>query len=98
MLAAAWLATVATGLLAILAIVTAIFAIKAFGKQSGQLKLQQLQLEDQHTVNAKQIEVLQLQAQELNSSLEERKREAGERHRAQATRVFVWEDRQTVAM
>jgi hypothetical protein len=121
MLAAAWITAIATGLLAIFAVVTAVFAIKAFGKQSeevnaiekqvqdqetlvsqqadvlkvqsGQLELQQQQLHEQRALNAKQTEVLELQARELSESLDERKRETGVRRRAQATRVFIWEER-----
>jgi hypothetical protein len=121
MLAATWVTAIATGLLAIFAIVTAIFAIKAFGKQSeevgaiqkqvhdqetltsqqaellkvqsGQLELQRQQLDEQRAINAKQIEVLELQARELSESLDERKREMDGRRRAQATRVFIREER-----
>ena len=89
MLAAAWFTASATGLLAIFAVVTAVFAIKAFGKQSGQLELQRDQLNEQRPVNSKQIEVLELQSGELNESLGERRREADERRRAQAEYVNV---------
>src|SRR5260221_7742679 len=100
------------------AIVTAIFAIKAFGKQSeevstldrqardqqeltrqqgellkvqsGQLDLQRQQIEEQRAINARQTDVLELQARELKASIEQRERQATERHRAQAIRVFMW--------
>jgi hypothetical protein len=103
------------------AIVTAIFAIKAFGKQSeevstldrqardqqeltrqqgellkiqaDQLELQRQQADEQRVVNARQTDVLELQAQELRASIEQREQEAAERHRAQAVRVFMWEER-----
>ena len=121
MLAALWVTAIATGLLAIFAIVTAAFAIKAFGKQSeevraiqrqvqdqetlisqqaellkvqsGQLEMQRHQLDEQRAINAKQTEVLELQARELTESLDERKREMEGRRRAQAIRVFIWEER-----
>jgi hypothetical protein len=103
------------------AIVTAVFAIRAFGKQSeevrtldrqaqdqqeltrqqgellkiqsGQLDLQRQQAEEQRAVIAKQTDVLELQARELKASIEQRELETAERHRAQAVRVFMWEER-----
>jgi hypothetical protein len=103
------------------AIVTAIFAIKAFGKQAeevstldqqardqqeltrqqgdllkiqaGQLDLQRQQAEEQRAISARQTDVLELQARELKASMEQREHEAAERHRAQALRVFMWEER-----
>ncbi len=69
--------------------------------QSGQLELQRKQHEDQLTAiedqirsNARQAEVLELQASDLRQSLDERKREAELRHRDQAARVFISETRQ----
>src|SRR5215471_16488435 len=103
------------------AVITAIFAIKAFGKQSeevktldkhardlqevtrqqgellkiqsGQLDLQRQLAEDQRAVSARQTDVLELQAHELKAPIDQREREAEERHRAQAVRVFMWEER-----
>ena len=79
------------------AIVTAIYAIRAFRKQPEEvsdqaemLRVQAGQLGEQRKVNAEQIRVLGLQAAELRESLEERQREAAERRRAQASRVFIW--------
>lgn len=87
---------IATAALAVFAILTAAFAILAFCKQSKEvsdqarmLKLQSEQFSEQRKVNAEQIRVLTLQAAELSESLKERKREAAERRRAQAGRVFV---------
>jgi hypothetical protein len=57
--------------------------------QSGQLELQREQLEDQRKASMKQADVLDLQAAELRESLEERKREAERRRRAQAGLVFL---------
>jgi hypothetical protein len=102
-LAAAWFTAAATLLLAGLAVVTAIFAIKAFGKQaqevrdqagmlevqSGQLETMRGQLAEMQKVSQSQLEVLSLQADELRESLVERERETSERHRAQAARVFI---------
>jgi hypothetical protein len=82
---------IATAVLAVGAVVTTVFAIRAFTKQSGQLDLQRQQLDDQRAINGRQTEVLDLQTQELRQSLQEREREAAERHRAQASRVFIWQ-------
>lgn len=61
--------------------------------QSNQLDAQHDQLHEQQMLNQKQTEVLELQARELKASIEQRERDAAERRRAQATRVFVWEER-----
>jgi hypothetical protein len=85
MLAAAWITAIATvGLLAG-AIVTAVYAARAFGKQRDQLA-------DQKNINAKQTAVLELQGSDLRASLAERARETAERRRAQAALVFVWQE------
>jgi hypothetical protein len=73
---------VATAVLAVFAIVTAWYARHAYQAQSGQL-------EDQRALNRRQTPVLELQARELRESLGERKRQAGDRRRAQAARVFL---------
>jgi aconitase A len=57
--------------------------------QSGQLELQRHQVNDQLQANARQADVLELQATELRESLEQRKRDAEEQRRAQASRVFI---------
>ena len=61
--------------------------------QTGQLDVQRQQLDDQLAINKKQAEVAALQAQELRESLNERKRDADARRRAQASRVFIHEER-----
>ncbi len=76
------LTAVATTALAGLALLTALFAGIALGKQSKQLKLQGHELADQQKANAKQAVVLSLQTDEL-------RHQADERRRAQANRVFV---------
>lgn len=114
-----WITAIATAGLLVGAIVTAIYAVRAFRKQSqevsvieqqvkdqqevtnqqakllevqsGQLDLQRQQLDDQRHLNAKQSEVLELQADELRESLVERKREAAEQRKAQASMVFIWQ-------
>jgi Sec-independent protein translocase protein TatA len=84
-----WITATATvGLLAG-AIVTAIYAIRAFRDQVEMLRIQSEQLTEQRTINAEQARVLALQAEELHASLEERKQEAQLRRRAQAERVII---------
>jgi hypothetical protein len=59
--------------------------------QSGQLEVLRAQLEDQHKANTAQAAVFELQTSELRESLEERKRLSEQRHRDQASRVFIWQ-------
>jgi hypothetical protein len=66
---------IATVVLAVFAIITAYYARKAFLKQSQEV--------------SDQAGVLALQAAELSESLKERKREAAERRRAQASHIFI---------
>ena len=91
---------IATAGLAVFAIVTAIYAIRAFRKQSKEvsdqaemLKVQSQQLAEQRKLNEEQLGVLALQATELRESLDQRKREAETRRKAQASRVYMWQER-----
>ena len=68
MLAAIWFTAIATGILAIFAVVTAWYARKAFREQSEEVRTLKAQLEDQEGLNAKQTPVLELQAKELQES------------------------------
>jgi hypothetical protein len=68
---------------------------KAYGQQVEQVRLQRDQLDDQRKINEEQTKVLKLQADELAQSLSDRTREADERRRAQAYRVYTWEERVT---
>jgi hypothetical protein len=61
--------------------------------QSDQLDIQRQQLVDQREASARQAEVFELQATELRESLEERKRDTEERRRAQASCIFIWDER-----
>jgi hypothetical protein len=97
---AAQLSAVATLALAVLAMATAGLAFAAWRKQSREvsdqakmLNVQSEQLEELRKANAKQAEVLELQATELRKSLEERVRAARRRVRAQAQLVFLTEVR-----
>jgi hypothetical protein len=87
---------IATVVLAAFAFITAILASLAFWKQlrevhdqAQMLKVESEELAEQRKLNAEQAKVLELQAADLRESLEERKREADEQHRAQAARVFI---------
>jgi hypothetical protein len=51
--------------------------------QFGQLDVLRQQFEEQRAINARQTEVLELQAQELKASLVQREREAVQRQRGQ---------------
>jgi hypothetical protein len=82
------LTAIATAMLAAFAIVTGIYAIRAFRKQSKEvsdqismLGIQSDRLAEQRKINAEQLRVLALQAGELRESLAERKREADLQHR-----------------
>jgi len=68
---AALLTAITTAVLAVGAIFTAVFAVRAFRVQSRQLDLQQQQLKDQREDSAKQAKVLELQAAGLHESLRE---------------------------
>jgi hypothetical protein len=95
---------VATIVLAAFAIVTAYYASKAFRAQSKEvkdqarmLKVQSKRLDEERMVNEEHIRVLNLQARELEESLAERKREREQRHRDQASRVFITQERHRTA-
>lgn len=90
MLAATWFTAIATGILAIFAVVTAWYARKAFREQSEEVRTLKAQLEDQEGLNAKQTPVLELQAKELQESIEERRRDRAEKERRQAIQVAAW--------
>lgn len=84
---------IATAVLAAFAIVTAWYARRAFLKRSQEVKVQAEQLAEQRKVNDEQLSILGLQAKELQESLNQREREALERRSAQASKVFVREER-----
>lgn len=60
--------------------------------QSAQLDAQHDQLHEQQRLNVKQTEVLGLQVRELQEVLAERKLQAEVQRRAQASKVFLWEE------
>jgi hypothetical protein len=79
-------------------------AVRAYQAQNRQLTILEAQAKEQHAVNIRQMEVLDLQATELRQAPELRERQAEEerelqeceaeaRHRAQAEQVFIVEVR-----
>ncbi len=90
LLAATWTGAGATVGLLLGAVITSIFAIKAFVKQSQEVGLLQQELADQREANRQQAEVFRLQARELQESLAERQQDREQKRRDQATRVFTW--------
>jgi hypothetical protein len=101
-----WITAIATAGLLAGAIVTAIYAIRAFRAQAKEisdqarmLEVQSEQLAEQRKLTNLQTPVLELQATELRESLDERKREAEQRkrdaeqsRRAQASKVYLREE------
>jgi hypothetical protein len=86
------LTAIGTLALAVLALAAAIAATGAWAVQARQLRVARAEFAGQMRVNAKQTEVLDLQAQELAASLQERKAEAERRQRELAEAVNVWID------
>jgi len=62
----------------------------ACGKCPVSRDCQRRQLAEQEKTTAEQVRVLKLQAEELQESLEDRERDAMERRRGQASRVYMW--------
>jgi len=87
-----WVGAVATVGLLVGAIVTAIFAIKAFRKQAKEVDLLQQQLTDQQTFNRKQSGVLDLQARELQASLDARNQAAMQWRWEYASAIVAWQE------
>jgi hypothetical protein len=95
------LTAIATAVLAVFAILTTIYAVRAFRKQSQEvsdqasmLKLQserlevyRTQIDEQREINDTRGKVLELQALEIRASLEQRERAADEERRSQAAKV-----------
>lgn len=108
-LLAAQVTAVGTAVLAFFAVVAAVFAYLAFRKQSAevatlqqqakdqseQLRLQRQQFEEQRSSNARQAEVLDLQAKDIRESLATLERDEAERRKAQAARILFWDERTT---
>jgi hypothetical protein len=92
-----WITAIATVGLFVGAIFTAIYAIKAFRKQSQEvtdqaemLKIQSDQLGEQRKINERQVAVLELQHRELEASLKQRVADATAARSSQASKIYVW--------
>jgi hypothetical protein len=87
-----WLA-IATSVLAIGAGVTALYAAWAFSKQKEEVKTIEDQAKAQHDFMMEQSKVLQLQAKDIQASLEQRERDTDQQRRSQAAKVTAWIER-----
>lgn len=90
MLVAAQLTAWATLVLAIFAVVAAIFAFLAWRGQTEEIETLKDQLASQEELTEAQLPLLQDQKVELKDSREQREREMQERREAYASRVFIW--------
>jgi hypothetical protein len=91
------LTAIATVVLAVGAIVTAIFAFLAFRGQAGMLEVESKRLEayreqidEQRPLNETRVEALNLQVREIRASLEQRVHFDEEERRGQAAKVTAW--------
>lgn len=97
---ASQLTAVTTVVLAMGAIVTAIFAIVAFRGQAEMLRVQserldvyREQVDELRPLNEQRLETLGLQTREIRTSLDQRKRSDEEERRSQAAKVTAWLER-----
>jgi hypothetical protein len=81
---------IATSVLALFAIVTAILAYLAFRKQSREVGAIERQVTDQQEVTKQQAELLQVQSGQLELQRQQFADQRAERRRAQASGVFIW--------
>jgi hypothetical protein len=84
------LTAIATVALAVGAIVTAVFAVLAFRKQSQEVRAIQRQVVDQQELTRHQAELLEVQSGLLGLQRQQFDDQLAERRRAQATCVFIW--------
>ncbi len=81
---------IATGVLALFAIVTAWYARRAFLKQSREVAAIEQQVSDQKELTARQADLLRLQGEQLDLQRRQFDQEQHRRRRDQASRIFVW--------
>jgi hypothetical protein len=84
------LAAVATAVLAVFAIVTGIYAIRAFRKQSQEVSAIERQVKDQQELTQQQAKLLEIQSGQLDLQRRQFDDQLAERRRAQASCVFIW--------
>lgn len=83
---------IATAVLAVLAIITAAFAILAFRKQTQEVGAIERQVKDQEELMQQQATLLEIQGRQLELQQKQFDQQADERRRAQASRVFIWSE------
>lgn len=88
LLGATILTAVATAVLAVGAIVTAVLAWLAFRKQSREVAAIEQQVSDQKDLTAQQAKLLEVQAGQLELQRRQFEQEQADRRRAQASRIF----------
>jgi hypothetical protein len=70
--------------------ITAIYAIRAFRKQTEEVRTIQEQARDQQELTRHQAELLKVQSGQLELQRRQLDDQLAEKHRAQASRVFIW--------
>ena len=88
-ISASQLTAVATFALAILALITAVFAGLAFRKQSQEVRAIERQVTDQQEVTRQQAELLRVQAGQLELQRQQFEQEQADRRQAQASLVYM---------
>ena len=81
---------VATAILAFFAIVTGVFALLAFRKQSEEVRAIEQQVKDAQELSRQQADLLKVQSGQLELQREQLADQRWERRRTQASRVFIW--------
>jgi len=81
---------IATSVLAFFAIVTAVFAVLAFLKQSREVRAIERQVTDQQELTQQQGELLRVQSGQLELQRQQFADQLAERRRAQVSCVFIW--------
>jgi hypothetical protein len=90
---ASQLSAVATTVLAVLAVVTAWYARRAFIKQSREVAAIEQQVKDGRDLTRQQAELLKLQYEQLDLQRLQFAQAQDDRRRVQASRVFIWTER-----
>jgi hypothetical protein len=81
---------IATAVLAAFAVITAVFAVLAFLKQSREVRAIERQVTDQQELTQQQGQLLKVQSGQLELQRRQLDDQLAEKHRAQASRVFIW--------
>jgi hypothetical protein len=81
---------IATATLAFFAIVTGVYAVRAFRKQSQEVSAIEHQVKDQEELTRQQAALLEIQGRQLDLQQKQFDQQAHERRRAQASCIFIW--------